>query len=90
MSQGPSYRKYFIIWLWLVGLMLASVALSALPMGKGTIVLLIFTAAAVKAVLVALYFMHLKFDHLVFSLIALTPVVLFVILTLTLFPDFVS
>jgi caa(3)-type oxidase subunit IV len=44
----------------------------------------------VKAVLVALYYMHLRWEHFAISLMALAPVILFVILTLALFPDFVG
>ena len=89
MTKGPTYGKYFVIWLWLVGLMIGSVGVSFFPLGGTTVAVIIFAIALVKAVLVALYFMHLRFDHIAYSLIALTPVVLFVILTLALFPDFV-
>ena len=49
--------------------------------------LLIFMAA-VKAGLVAMYFMHLKFDKRAFSYIAMIPLVLCVFVVLMLMPDF--
>ncbi len=49
--------------------------------------LLIFMAA-VKAGLVAMYFMHLKFDKKAFSFIAMIPLVLCVFVVLMLMPDF--
>ncbi len=90
MTEEPTYGKYIVIWLWLVGLMIGSVAVSLFPLGGTTVAVIIFSLALVKAVLVALYFMHLRFEHFAYSLIALTPVLLFVILTLALFPDFVN
>ena len=44
--------------------------------------------AAVKAGLVAMYFMHLKFDKRAFSYIAMIPLVLCVFVVLMLMPDF--
>ena len=69
--------------------MVAGVLASYLPLGRPAVVGLIFTIAAVKALLVALYYMHLKFERGVIYAMAIVPVVLVVILTFLLFPDFV-
>ncbi len=45
-----------------------------------------FLIAAVKALLVALYYMHLKFERRVIYAMALVPVVLVAVLTFLLFP----
>ena len=49
--------------------------------------LLIFMAG-IKAALVAMYFMHLKFDKKAFSFIAMIPLVLCIFVVLMLMPDF--
>lgn len=89
MAEGQTYGQCLIIWGWLIVLLLVSIGASALSISPALIVLIIFGLAAVKALLVALYYMHLRWEHFAISLLALTPVILFVILTLALFPDFV-
>ncbi len=69
-------RHYFIIWAWLAGLMLAGVLLSELPIPKVAVVLLVLFLSSIKALLVALYYMHLKMDRRLLSFIAVAPLVL--------------
>lgn len=90
MAAGQTYKQCLIIWVWLVALLAASIGASALPVSATPLGLIIFGTAVVKAVLVALYYMHLRREHFAISLLALAPVVLFVILTLALFPDFIG
>ncbi|MFQ5882902.1 MAG: cytochrome C oxidase subunit IV family protein [Candidatus Methylomirabilales bacterium] len=87
MTTGRAHPNYLAVWLWLVGLVIASVAISSLPLPKAATVSLIFVVAGVKAVLVALNFMHLKFERLLIYSLAIVPLVLFFILTAVLFPD---
>ena len=49
---------------------------------------LLIIMAAVKAALVAMYFMHLKFDKKAFSYIAMIPLVLCIFVVLMTLPDF--
>ena len=69
-------RTYLVIWGWLAGLMLFGVALSALPISKGSIVLIVLALSSIKALLVALYYMHLKMDRRLLVLVALAPLLL--------------
>lgn len=89
MSSETAHPNYVAIWVWLVVLMVGGVLASTLPLGKSTVVLLIFAIAAAKASLVALYYMHLKFERGLIRAMAIVPVVLVVVLTFLLFPDFV-
>jgi len=73
----------------LVALLLAGVLASHLPLGKSAVLLLIFAIATAKATLVALYYMHLRFERGVIYAMALVPLALVVVLTLLLLPDFV-
>jgi caa(3)-type oxidase subunit IV len=82
-------RRYLVVWVWLLGLMTLSLVMGALPVARGAAVTLMFTVAVVKAVLVALQFMHLRVEAWLIYAIAVVPVVLVIGLMLALFPDFV-
>jgi len=71
-----SIKLYLAIWGWLAGLMLLGVLLSLLPISKMTVVLIVLGLSSIKAFLVALYYMHLKFDRRILALIMLFPFVL--------------
>ena len=77
-----SPAKYLWIWVWLAGLMLCGVAISMFPLAKSTITWLIVLLSTIKATLVALYYMHLKFDRVLLSLVAVFPLVLIALATL--------
>ncbi len=81
--------NYVAIWGWLVALMIAGLAASFLPGARGLAVVLIFATAIAKALLVALNYMHLKFEPRLIYAIAIVPVLFLLVLTVALFPDFV-
>jgi cytochrome c oxidase subunit 4 len=74
-AASPS-KTYLAVWGWLAGLMLLSVVLSELPIPKQTIILAILALSTVKALLVALYYMHLKMDRRLLAFVAVSPLVL--------------
>ena len=79
--------NYFAVYLWLIGLLAVSVLAVYLPFSLGITVTIIFLIALAKAVIVAAYFMHMRFDGWLIYSIAIIPVILFFIMTLTLIPD---
>jgi len=83
------HPNYVAVWAWLVLLLIISVSAVYLPFSQGITVTFIFIVAAVKAYLVAVNFMHLKFEESLVRYIAAIPVILFIILVLTLIPDMV-
>ncbi len=83
---GPSN---ITVWFWLIALLFAGLAVAFLPLSKGTLLLLIFEIALVKAVLVGRYYMHLRSEHALIYVIAGVPVVLCIGMVLTLVPDIV-
>jgi len=87
MSNAHS-RHYLTIWYWLMALVVMSVAAASL-LPKLPAVILIFTVAILKALLVARNYMHLKFESPLIYAIALVPLAFIVILLFGLFPDFV-
>jgi caa(3)-type oxidase subunit IV len=89
MASGRPHPNYTVIWLWLLGLLALGVAASALPGGRAIALAVVFGTAVVKALLVALNFMHLRFEPRLIYAIVLVPLVVAAILTLALFPDFV-
>ena len=72
---ASSAKTYLLVWCWLAGLMLLSVVLSELHIPKQTIVLAILALSTVKALLVALYYMHLKIDRKLLAFVAIAPLI---------------
>jgi cytochrome c oxidase subunit 4 len=88
MADGAHDRPApFVIYLWLLGLLAVSVAAVYLPFSTGVTVTIIFLIATAKAMIVAAYFMHMRSDKWLIHSMAIVPVILFIILTLTLIPD---
>jgi caa(3)-type oxidase subunit IV len=56
-------------------------------LGDGPII--IYGSAFAKAILVALYFMHLKGERVLILALVMMPLMLFIILLVALLPDFV-
>ena len=59
------YKKYLVIWVWLIALLAAGTFISQLPISKAGAVGMILGISLVKALLVVLFFMHLKYERLV-------------------------
>ncbi len=74
------HPNYTLIWVILLGLMIGQFGIKQLGILDYQLFIgFIFTVATVKTLLVALNFMHLKFESIVVYLLALSPV-LFVLL----------
>jgi len=89
MTTEQARPNYVAIWVWLVVLMLAGVLITLLPLDRSAVVGLIFAVATVKAVLIALNYMHLKSESWLIYALAIVPVLLVVAMILVLFPDIV-
>lgn len=77
---------YLTIWVWLIVLLAAGVALLAVP-SKTLGVVLIFAVASVKAFLVLRHYMHVRHQPLMIYAMLAVPVLLAVALTIVLLPD---
>ena len=86
-AQTHHHPNYVAIWYWLIGLALGSVIVSVLPLPHPLILGILFAAAFAKAWLVALYYMHLRFERLLIVALVLVPLLFFIILLGVLFYD---
>lgn len=81
MATAHKHPNYVLIWVYLAVLTVVEVAvafIAALP--KTTLLVLLLFLAVWKALLVALYFMHLKFERWNLRVVALIPIPLALIL----------
>ena len=89
MTGHSSHPNYLAVWIWLVVLAVASVLASQVSLPESFGATIVYGTALAKAILVGLYFMHLRTERpLVLSLVMI-PLALFFILTVALLPDFV-
>jgi cytochrome c oxidase subunit 4 len=89
MTSDRAHPNYTLVYLWLLVLLGVGLAAGFLPGGRDVALVVIFATAVVKALLVALNFMHLRFESGVIYAIALIPLVFAAVLVVALFPDFV-
>jgi cytochrome c oxidase subunit 4 len=87
MQQAHTEPNYMGVFYWLAALTIIEVGVTFLPLTKLAIGLILVVLAFTKAALVALYFMHLKFERRTMLVIAATPVILCVFLMFMLLPD---
>lgn len=83
--QEPNYMAVFYSLAVLTALEIGVAYFKALPllvMGLALVIL-----ALIKAFLVGMYFMHLKFEKRTLGIIALTPLILCTLLIIALLPD---
>jgi len=86
-STAHSTSAYIKVFYVLVVLTILEVAIVYLGLPRMLLVALLVIFAVWKASLVAMHFMHLKFEKRTLAVVALTPFVLCVFLILMLMPD---
>ena len=87
MAQTHKLPNYIAIFWWLLAMTILEVGVIFMPMARVLIAVLLVGLAMSKATLVAMYFMHLKFERTTLGLIAVTPLLLCVLLVFALLPD---
>jgi cytochrome c oxidase subunit 4 len=81
MTTAHTRPNYILIWLYLFLMTVAEVALAfELPVSRNVKLLLLLVLAVWKALLVALFFMHLKFERWRLRAIFMVPLPLAIIL----------
>jgi cytochrome c oxidase subunit IV len=87
MAETHTEPNYIAVFWWLLALTVLELAVVYMPFTKLVIAILLIALAVSKAALVAMYFMHLRFERLTLALVALSPFILCVFLILMLTPD---
>ena len=87
MAETHKHPNYLGVFLCLLVLTILEVGVIFMPMAKLLIAILLVGMALSKASLVAMYFMHLKFEPRTLGLIAVTPLLLCALLIFALLPD---
>lgn len=87
MTSRHEQPNYIGVFWWLLALTIIEVIVIFLPVARLLIGLLLVGLALSKASLVAMYFMHLRFERRTLALIAITPLVLCLLLVFGLLPD---
>ena len=87
MADTHAEPNYITIFWWLLALTILEIAVIYMPMARLFIIILLVGFALAKAVLVAMYFMHLKFEKATLAMIAVTPLIICLFLILMLLPD---
>ncbi|MDE0423934.1 cytochrome C oxidase subunit IV family protein [Candidatus Poribacteria bacterium] len=81
------HPKYFKIFWWLLALTIIEVAVAIPEYSIVLKAILLIGLASSKAALVAIYFMHLKFERKTLAAIVITPFLICVFLVIMLMPD---
>ena len=89
MAQAAAHKhpNYMAIFWWLAVLTVIELAVIFMPLAKLVIGVLLCALALAKASLVAMYFMHLRFESRTLGLVAVTPLAIGVLLVLLLVWD---
>jgi cytochrome c oxidase subunit IV len=88
MEQAHAQPKYMVVWGVLALLMLFKVALTYMGLPKGLTVGLLVVVAIWKAMLVAMYYMHLRWEPRRLIVMVLAPLPLALILVLVVLTGF--
>ena len=76
MSEQAAPKTYLWIWLWLAVLLGAGTLISQMPIAKAVAVSVVLLLSTIKAALVVMYYMHLKFDRRWLAWVAAFPLVI--------------
>lgn len=80
-AHHPKPRTYIMVFVWLTVLTAIEVAVAAIPMPEVVKLGLLIGIAIIKAALVVLFYMHLRYDSFWYWIILLVPVFFVVLLT---------
>ncbi len=89
MADAPAEHRtnYMAISWWLAALTVLEIAVIKTPLTRLVIGVLLVSLATSKAAMVALYFMHLRFETRTLGYVALTPLAIATLLVFLLLPD---
>ena len=80
-TAHPTNRKYLIVFAWLAVLTALEVAVASAGFVEPVKIGILVAIAIIKALLVVLYYMHLRYDSLWYWVILLPPIFFVMLLT---------
>ncbi|MBI4279688.1 MAG: cytochrome C oxidase subunit IV family protein [Armatimonadetes bacterium] len=86
-AHEGGYKVYVVTWFWLLVLTVLEIGVVLTRIPRLVMVLCLISLALLKAVLIAAYFMHLRFERISLAYIVTTPLILATILFFALVPD---
>jgi len=86
-TAGHKHPNYMAIFWYLAILTVVEIGVIYMPLAKFTIGVLLCSLALGKAALVAMYFMHLRFETRTLGMIAVIPLMIATLLIFLLLPD---
>ena len=91
MSEGQSHAhpNYWAVWVYLLVLTVVELGVAFLPWSKQVLLLALLAMAIWKALLVALFFMHLKWEGNRMRVFAIAPLPLTVIIVIAVLTEYV-
>ena len=91
MSEGQSHAhpNYLAVWVYLLVMTVMELGIAFLPWPKQVLLLLLLALAIWKALLVALFFMHLRWEGNRMRLFAIAPLPLTVIVVIAALTEYV-
>ena len=87
--KHAKHPPYIGIWVMLAVLTMVELTVAFLPWPKRTLILLLVGLAVWKALLVALYYMHLRFEPNRLRILAIAPLPLFAVLVCAVITEFI-
>ena len=88
MEDSNNHPNYVMVWVALAVLTAVEVGITYLSWSKTTMLVVLVGLAVWKAVLVAMYFMHLKYEKRPLRILAVAPIPLAFILVLAVITEF--
>jgi len=86
-AHGPSYKDYIVVFSGLIVLTTMTILISYTGLSESMKMFVAFAIASVKVLLVALIFMHLRYEKSTIVIFAVTPILLAVLFILAISPD---
>ncbi len=80
-KSHPTARTYVMVFAWLAVMTVVEVAVAAAPLPESIKVGILVVLAFIKAALVVLFYMHLRYDSFYYWIILLVPIFFVVLLT---------
>lgn len=86
-AHAISYKTYFITWFWLLVLTALALGLGYAPIAGRLKALLLVGTTLAKILVIAAFFMHLRYEKVNLILITFAPLILAIIMFAFTFPE---